>query len=1167
MHYYKCGDIIVINQCETVVTQVRKFLCKCLCIIVSSLEFKMNTCPTIKIAMFGSRSTGKTTFLTSFVGVTPEQGCSLAVSEADTQKYLRDGWQRLMMGDVIPATPMMIKEKLHFKLRYQIQGQQRDERSWNIVINDYPGKLVEWDNPSDKSSFGNAWEDENRDALSTAFKEELKKHIQKADAILFLAPIDIQTWNASDQKLYIAYINDIINTAKESREDYSRSIPFCLALMKWDMTGIKAPTAKISLDAGYVIEPQVEEYLKQNPVFQKIHSVIDNLNNDRVAVFATSAFGSHLPGDNARPDPEHLEPYNVLPILYWLCSRVEQNRLNILGREIERISALPECEEKFEQIDKAYKNILDSGLNDVEKIKELENKRKENRKAHIEYASKELVRKYDIIENDKKCRNPYSEKAVLLQQSLSKGLFKPEDERELRHQLEDLRTKARNRNIKIGVVRGAWVTLFILIAIGVLYSIDISRHVAAYANAEAILLNKKIEEISFQDYNSSKSCLDMSPCFCENYLPGVKGRRNVIEKTLNGYLNFTRQSVQDEIERIEISDSDSDNDRITKLNQKIKILAKLDPKQTPKAVIDSFKSQKENLENQLSAMNELIEYQKKVADLEKFVSTIKGLDKKVALHTIAKSPFKREDYKTSEVHLFEDIDEIRKETEKELLISFEKELHNIDVQVEEYQFSERSQIAKGKATLYETYASYYPEGDELKTSYLGKANNLLAESKELEGYKNLEQDYVSFKAPDAKERLDKAETFNNNYKRKDYPLATVVFDDVDSIIEQEKDGLFRQFTSELEENKDNELDDLETRLKNCNERDKTCTKYLNIFENDNNKRDLVIGKQNDVQNLNSKLTKWKKFEDAYNNVVRKDEDSMQSFIDLYKNDNVCKLYRKHEDYIKDIESALKDLIMKKAIARLLEQFHSFEKEYKNNKDDFSNNANKITAHINDLKKYKEKDNDIDNALETLNEMKVDNNNSWENNEYQNAVNKIQKWNNNRNQNNLTDAINSIKNDYMNGKFYRNNNKHLQELTDKLNELNEFNRNRTITISVIEYNVWGTAVNNSLTRMQLTFSFNIGNSKESFIINNAWGKNQGNLGEVEFKNKNLSNDFSMSIFNPANNGNTIFSTPINLSLLQQNKPLLGNPITKEIILKDKNGNEATVTVKISENTDN
>ena len=52
----------------------------------------MNTCPTIKIAMFGSRSTGKTTFLTSFVGVTQEQGCDVNVVEGEdeTKAYFKD---------------------------------------------------------------------------------------------------------------------------------------------------------------------------------------------------------------------------------------------------------------------------------------------------------------------------------------------------------------------------------------------------------------------------------------------------------------------------------------------------------------------------------------------------------------------------------------------------------------------------------------------------------------------------------------------------------------------------------------------------------------------------------------------------------------------------------------------------------------------------------------------------------------------------------------------------------------------------------------------------------------------------------------------------------------------------------------------------------------------
>lgn len=822
----------------------------------------MSTCPTINIAMFGSRSTGKTTFLTSFVGVTPEQGCSLGVSNEDTKRYLRDGWQRLQNGDVPPATPMGIKEKLLFRLCYQVKGCQQDELSWNIKINDYPGKLVEWDNPSDTSSFGNAWENENQETLSIKFKEELKKHIQNADAILFLAPIDIQTWSSSDQRLYMAYINDIIHIAKETRDNYSRSIPFCLALMKWDMTGIKAPTARISMDSDYIVAPQVEAYLKQNPVFQKIHSVIDNLNNDRVAVFAASAFGGHLSNDNTKPDPEHLEPYNILPILFWMCSKVEQNRLIIMNREIERISLLPDCHEKFEQIAKTYQTALEQGINDRTIIKEIEQKLQENKDKHIEFAENEVSKAFNVVEQDKRCWNPWKEKRDILKKQLRSGLYKSESKRELEHDIADLTVKARKTDLWIGF---CYTCLFGFILLGVgagIYGAGVSKHLSAITQAE-LVLSKDDNNVTSKDIDAVNDILDKNESFWfEDSLPMIKGKRESLQNRITKIISARKQAVDsiktkyaikptdtskekldkrknclDELKALpenlyssntlslcgidihsmeneyqdykietdlveyNVADSDAPEQKKFKLESAIKRIDAI-PKTIDKTIIEKYRGKREGYAQQLATVTQSIKRTKDAHDFENLVNDLKGKPVESILIDIAKCPYTSE----TSADLFSQLTSMRVDAEKQLGDKLQQKMGPLQEQessLKAWEFAKQISIKKQIYELYAKFSGYYPEGSETQTNYVKQANKLNEEIASLEQYTPIEEDYTLITSSPETEQLIKADGFLKKYQLEKYPKASGVISELNKTVEDLKNSFTQDFRQAMEENRAN----------------------------------------------------------------------------------------------------------------------------------------------------------------------------------------------------------------------------------------------------------------------------------------------------------------------------------------------------------------------------
>jgi len=563
----------------------------------------MSNIPTIRIAMFGSRSTGKTTFLSSFVCPVTLQGCSLAITDPETKTYLNQNWSQMMNGEKPGATSMMIKDKLWFSLRYPNKREEQDEDAWKIQIKDYPGRLVEWDDPNQ----GGAWDETKKDELSQEFKKKLEEHIQEADAILFLAPVDIAEWKPKDQKLYMAYINDIIEIAKQSRGDYSASIPFCMALMKWDMTDIALEPLTMNPEADFPLDSRVDDFMKEHPIFQKIYGIINASSNEDVTVFATSAFGAHATEDHTRPDPDNLEPFNVLPVLYWLCRKAEAVKVRVAERKVARITTENPSltDENYQEIQKIYEDLLAEGINDIDKRKEIMELSAANRNAHIDFLVEEISTQCAIIDQ-KRFHNKPAEKLKLLRDRQIRKLFRPEEEIDLQHDIEAMAKLARKRSWQLFRHKCYCVFLILGCVLLGMWGFQISTTATAFTEGEGIIA-KAPENLTKKDFESAEKPFSAPRVLLENYIPGLKGRRENFQAKMKAFNQAKEKRMEERLAEFPVKETDEPGKKAEIYQKRLNVVQDAQAEMTREYSMRLERMARELEEKQVACVNEQIQ--------------------------------------------------------------------------------------------------------------------------------------------------------------------------------------------------------------------------------------------------------------------------------------------------------------------------------------------------------------------------------------------------------------------------------------------------------------------------------------------------------------------------------------------------------------------------------
>ncbi|MDO4858097.1 MAG: hypothetical protein Q4A17_09155 [Thermoguttaceae bacterium] len=851
----------------------------------------MSNIPTIRIAMFGSRSTGKTTFLSSFVCPVSLQGCSLAITDPETKSYLNQNWSLMMNGEKPGATAMMIKDKLWFTLRYPNKREEQDEDAWKIQIKDYPGRLVEWDDPNE----GGAWDETKKDELSLEFKKKLAEHIQESDAILFLAPVDIAEWKPKDQKLYMAYINDIIEIAKQCRGDYSASIPFCMALMKWDMTDIAIEPLTMNPDANFPLDPKVDSFMKEHPIFQKIYGIIDASSNEDVSVFATSAFGAHAADDHTRPDPENLEPFNVLPVLYWLCRKAEAIKVRVAERKIARITAdKPELtDENYQEIQDIYDDLLADGINDIDKRKEILSLAEANRNAHIDFTGKEIEKQFAIIDQ-KRFMNKPAEKLQLLQKQQARKLFHPEDEIDLKHDIEAMSKAAKKRRNQIWREWFYGAAFIGLIALLFIWGFLAFTAAGAFTQGED-LIAKAPENLTNKDFEAAGPFFKIPQVFLENYIPWVKGRREAFYAKMESFNKSLKNRMEEKIQEFPIDESLGHVQRAEMFRKRRDTVKEYQGKMTKNyalqfgSLVDEYQAKadeqileevKEQTASQMPA--EDAEALVKSEAFQKLADWVKDTKAKIENMELTKpldrqiEEFEKKQLHWNNVHLlqtkiseienaeppkvlaliedfgkdsegnllhreefsdeFVKVEKLRNEKVEEFRTGLENELEPLSGQnMEETNFMELKQLAKNREEIVSKYLAYYPEGNEKYAPNRQKCqeelDRITGEIADFEKHIPIKDafDKAMGLPENSDEQLVALMNFLNENPQEEYPRAQSLFTQAKTSRDSILDKIEQDWKSDLRDCTDQPSDDLNTLKKNVQERKDIHENYLKHF--------------------------------------------------------------------------------------------------------------------------------------------------------------------------------------------------------------------------------------------------------------------------------------------------------------------------------------------------
>ena len=270
--------------------------------------------PSLRIAVIGGRSFGKTTLATSLFSIAGNtNGTVTALGE--TQAILAVKNDQLAHGGRLMATgPDEIK-----KFRFQVRSASREE--WTVSFKDYPGEFFDkyaslvW---AAKSSENNR----SMDAKAATAARSLKKSLLRNDALIVLLPWDIMQdplheQLASFKQRVCEFLNNCGAEVKKK--------PVCLAINKWDMNP----------DGGLTVDDVLADESKP---FGAFFADLKQVLGDNLFCRGISAFGEHDPNDIDKravfqtEDGKKTFPQsrNVLEIILELARRIDQRRISAL---------------------------------------------------------------------------------------------------------------------------------------------------------------------------------------------------------------------------------------------------------------------------------------------------------------------------------------------------------------------------------------------------------------------------------------------------------------------------------------------------------------------------------------------------------------------------------------------------------------------------------------------------------------------------------------------------------------------------------------------------------------------------------------------------------------------------------------------------------------------
>ena len=836
----------------------------------------MNNTPTIRIAKFGTRGTGKTTFVSSFVKPDNSQCAYLTIPDEKTKEYLFRNWQRVEAGSVPGATAMNLGDELRLTLRYMEPTldpeRVQDEDVWRIEIQDYSGKLAEGG-----ISFG---EEVSEDEMTKEFRNAFYDYVRDSDAVLFLVPVDIAEWSTREQTFYLRCLMDIIEIAKEERGLYSASIPFCMALMKWDQLDIPSENVPLSPDGNFTIDPQTERFLTEHKLFRDIYDAIRKTSHEKMMIFPASAFGSHLASDKKLPDPDNLEPLNVIPILYWLCRQAEDIRIRIAEKMAAGItnSGKTMDDAAYTELQTIYDTLLENGLNDPEKRGEIQKLAQENRTAHIRYMSGQTETRFTVIDGERH-RNRPAEKVKVLQDLWDRKLYFPEDEVKLQHDLRDWKARASRRNF-VRFVENMSIFLFLAAICGVGWfgwqAIDAYRH---FTQGESYLAKTKI---TGQDLDNAEPHFSIPYIPFENYIPEIKGRRDKFREMKRDFEQKKDAEIETALAPYAVS-SEMDLKSVCELwSKKLETIDKL--------CTDGTRIQREKLDAQKEKTRTELELYRKLSEIE-------TADDTNVLHLI-------EDFANSaERARFPEISErfgkISEKKRARIMGEFEDRLAAVPELAEndKHNFTKQHENAVERQNICKLFLTRFPDTDNYRSERTRCETILKKSGKEIEEYKKHEPLKAAYdKIPSwdgtssntiTLEFLKSAREFLGTYTLEQYPYGKEL---INEILQKEKtanDMLKEQWSEQKNAHTVSETDALQQRISKAEARTKIHNEYIARLPEGSPLRAMIVAESEEDSSF---ITQYGPMAEEWNQIPICDTADPSSITLLY--------FEKAEDLLK-----------------------------------------------------------------------------------------------------------------------------------------------------------------------------------------------------------------------------------------------------------------------------
>ena len=282
--------------------------------------------PSLRFAIIGGRSFGKTTLATSLMNIAGNTNGIIVVKGSTQAKLAIKNDELANIGQVSSTSWNDIQ-----KVRFDIRSTQ-DER-WSVSFKDYPGEVFE--KYSDEGQVaalrGTAVKNKRTMDDSSAGKaRRVLASLRRSDALIVLLPLNVED---QDYKTQLSVYPQKICAFLDRNRDSFRGIPVCLAINKWDL----------NTDAELTVEKLLAD---EDHPFGKFFRDLRNLVGDSLFCMAVSAFGKHKEND---PDSkaEDAEPSNVFEMMIELARRTDGRKKNDLdsawtnGSILEKTFVLP----------------------------------------------------------------------------------------------------------------------------------------------------------------------------------------------------------------------------------------------------------------------------------------------------------------------------------------------------------------------------------------------------------------------------------------------------------------------------------------------------------------------------------------------------------------------------------------------------------------------------------------------------------------------------------------------------------------------------------------------------------------------------------------------------------------------------------------------------------